>query len=128
MRWGVLHGIPRIRAPQGGHAAAAPPDRVFLSRRDDALLNEPKTCVIVYTDGGASPNPGLGGWAAVLVSPGHGGAERELYGAEPDTTNNRMELTAAIQALRALKYPCRVELYTDSTYLRNAILNPFFND
>ena len=62
-------------------------------------------------------NPGLGGWGAVLVSPGHGGLERELYGAEPDTTNNRMELTAAIQALRALKYPCRVELYTDSTYI-----------
>ena len=82
-------------------------------------MNEPKTCVIVYTDGGASPNPGLGGWGAVLVSPGHGGLERELYGAEPDTTNNRMELTAAIQALRALKYPCRVELHTDSTYLRN---------
>ena len=62
-------------------------------------MNEPKTCVIVYTDGGASPNPGLGGWGAVLVSPGHGGLERELYGAEPDTTNNR---------------------HTDSTYLRNA--------
>lgn len=76
--------------------------------------------MIIYTDGGASPNPGLGGWGALLVSPGHGGAERELYGAEPDTTNNRMELTAAIRALRALKYPCRVELHTDSTYLRNA--------
>ena len=84
------------------------------------MSEAPKTCVIVYTDGGASPNPGLGGWGALLVSPAHGGAERELYGAEPDTTNNRMEITAAIQALRALKYPCRVELHTDSTYLRNA--------
>lgn len=84
------------------------------------LSEAPKACVIVYTDGGASPNPGLGGWGALLVSPAHGGAERELYGAEPDTTNNRMEITAAIQALRALKYPCRVELHTDSTYLRNA--------
>ena len=80
------------------------------------LSEAPKACVIVYTDGGASPNPGLGGWGALLVSPAHGGAERELYGAEPDTTNNRMEITAAIQALRALKYPCRVELHTDSTY------------
>ena len=75
--------------------------------------------VIIYTDGGASPNPGLGGWAAVLRSPAHG-AEREIRGAEADTTNNRMELTAAIQALRALKRPCLVDLHTDSTYLRNA--------
>ena len=75
--------------------------------------------VTIYTDGGASPNPGLGGWAAVLISPAHN-AEREIFGAEENTTNNRMELTAAIQALRALKRPCRVELHTDSTYLRNA--------
>ena len=78
-----------------------------------------RTVVTVYTDGGASPNPGLGGWAAVLLSPSHG-AEREISGAEEDTTNNRMELTAAIEALRALKRPCRVDLHTDSTYLRNA--------
>lgn len=77
------------------------------------------THVVIYTDGGASPNPGLGGWAAVLISPEHS-AEREIYGAEPDTTNNRMELTAAIRALSALKRPCRVELNTDSSYLRNA--------
>ena len=79
----------------------------------------PDTLVTIYTDGGASPNPGLGGWAAVLRSPAHD-AERELWGAEADTTNNRMELTAAIRALRALKRPCRVDLHTDSTYLRNA--------
>ncbi|MBQ9564131.1 MAG: ribonuclease HI [Synergistaceae bacterium] len=79
----------------------------------------PDTKVIIYTDGGTSPNPGLGGWAAILQSPVHG-AERELFGAEADTTNNRMELTAAIQALRALKRPCQVDLHTDSTYLRNA--------
>ena len=54
--------------------------------------------VIIYTDGGASPNPGLGGWAAILYSPEHD-AEREIYGGEHDTTNNRMELTAAIRAL-----------------------------
>ncbi|MDR1623006.1 MAG: ribonuclease HI [Synergistaceae bacterium] len=78
------------------------------------------TQVVIYTDGGATPNPGLGGWAAVLISPAHGNREREIHGAEPDTTNNRMELTAAIRALKALKYPCRVELHTDSMYLKNA--------
>ena len=77
--------------------------------------------VIIYTDGGASPNPGLGGWAAVLYSPAHK-KEREIYGAEPDTTNNRMELTAAIRALEALKVPCEVDLHTDSSYLQNAFV------
>ncbi|MBQ7170412.1 MAG: ribonuclease HI [Synergistaceae bacterium] len=75
--------------------------------------------VIIYTDGGASPNPGKGGWAAVLYSPEHK-KEREIYGSESATTNNRMELTAAIRALEALKVPCTVDLHTDSTYLRNA--------
>ncbi|MDR1742099.1 MAG: ribonuclease HI [Synergistaceae bacterium] len=82
----------------------------------------PRDEVVIYTDGGASPNPGLGGWAAVLISPAHGGLERakEIFGAEPDTTNNRMELRAAVMALSALKRPCSVSLYTDSAYLRNA--------
>ena len=75
--------------------------------------------VIIYTDGGASPNPGLGGWAAILYSPVHN-KTREIYGAEPDTTNNRMELTAAIRALEALKVPCTVDLHTDSSYLQSA--------
>jgi ribonuclease HI len=79
-----------------------------------------KILVVIYTDGGATPNPGLGGWAAVLISPEHGNREREIYGAEADTTNNRMELTAAIMALKALKFSCRVELHTDSMYLKNA--------
>ena len=87
-------------------------------------LPKPKTRVVIHTDGGASPNPGLGGWAAVLVAPSLDSnsprKERELYGAEDDTTNNRMELTAAIMALKALKFSCSVDLYTDSTYLRNA--------
>lgn len=77
--------------------------------------------VIIYTDGGASPNPGLGGWAAILYSPEHG-AEREIYGSENDTTNNRMELTAAIKALEALKTSCDAEIYTDSSYLQNAFV------
>ena len=79
-----------------------------------------KVRVVIYTDGGATPNPGLGGWAAVLISPAHDGVKRELYGSASNTTNNRMELTAAIMALRALKYSCSVDLYTDSTYMRNA--------
>ncbi len=76
------------------------------------------TRVDIYTDGACRGNPGPGGWGAVLRS---GGREREILGAEPATTNNRMELTAAIEALRALKRPCRVRLHTDSEYLRKGI-------
>jgi len=74
--------------------------------------------VVIYTDGGCDPNPGPGGWGALLQFKDH---ERTISGAEAHTTNNRMELTAAIQALLALKRPCRVELYTDSQYLRQGI-------
>ncbi|RPI22278.1 MAG: ribonuclease HI, partial [Chloroflexota bacterium] len=74
--------------------------------------------VIIYTDGACDPNPGPGGWAAVLLSGGH---EKTLSGSDPDTTNNRMELTAPIEALNALKKPCRVDLYTDSEYLKRGI-------
>ncbi len=74
--------------------------------------------VEIWTDGGCKPNPGRGGWAAILRSKG---AERELTGSEPVTTNNRMELTAAAAALEALKRPCKVILHTDSEYLRNGI-------
>jgi ribonuclease HI len=76
--------------------------------------------VHIYCDGACSPNPGLGGWAALLIALDHPGHTRELFGAEPATTNNRMELTAAIMALRALKRACDVTLHTDSTYLRDA--------
>ena len=74
--------------------------------------------VAIYTDGACSGNPGPGGWGAVLLKGGH---RRELSGAAPDTTNNRMELTAAIRALEALTRPSQVTLYTDSTYLRDGI-------
>ena len=74
--------------------------------------------VEIWTDGGCKPNPGPGGWAALLCFAGH---ERELTGAEPVTTNNRMELTAAAAALEALTRPCRVRLHTDSQYVRNGI-------
>jgi ribonuclease HI len=74
--------------------------------------------VRIHTDGGCVGNPGPGGWAAVLEC---GGQVKELSGGEPATTNNRMELTAAISALNALKEPCEVELLTDSQYLREGI-------
>jgi ribonuclease HI len=74
--------------------------------------------VTVYTDGGCRGNPGPGGWGALLLYNGH---ERELWGGEPLTTNNRMELMAAIVALETLNRPCPVELHTDSQYLRNGI-------
>jgi ribonuclease HI len=76
--------------------------------------------VTIYTDGGAEPNPGTGGWAAILINP-VSGKVKELSGGEPRTTNNRMELTAAIRALEALNQPCRVDLFTDSQYLRKGI-------
>jgi ribonuclease HI len=74
--------------------------------------------VIIYTDGACSGNPGPGGWGAVLI---WGDKEKEIYGGEPATTNNRMELTAAIQALRELKMPCHVDLYSDSSYVCNGM-------
>ncbi|WP_424814178.1 ribonuclease HI [Roseococcus sp. YIM B11640] len=74
--------------------------------------------VEVFTDGGCKPNPGPGGWAAILR---FGSTEKEISGAEPATTNNRMELTAACAALEALKRPCRVKLHTDSEYVRNGM-------
>ena len=74
--------------------------------------------VCIYTDGACSGNPGPGGWAAILS---YNGPERELSGGEPATTNNRMELIAAISALEALKEPCEVELWTDSQYLARAV-------
>jgi ribonuclease HI len=76
------------------------------------------TQVEAWTDGACRGNPGPGGWGALLRSGDH---ERELKGGEPLTTNNRMELTAAIKALQSLKRPCTVDLYTDSQYVRGGI-------
>ena len=76
------------------------------------------TEVVIYTDGACSGNPGPGGWGVVLQG---GGRERELYGGDVQTTNNRMELMAAIQALEALQRPTTVTLYTDSKYLLDGI-------
>jgi ribonuclease HI len=79
--------------------------------------------VVIHTDGACSGNPGPGGWGAVLHygDPKTSLVEKELWGGELQTTNNRMELMAAIQALEALKRACRVELHTDSQYVRNGI-------
>ncbi len=74
--------------------------------------------VAVFTDGACKGNPGPGGWGAILR---FGGKEKELNGAEPHTTNNRMELLAAIEALKALTRPCDVDLTTDSVYVRDGI-------
>ena len=74
--------------------------------------------VTIFTDGACAGNPGPGGWAAILVAGRH---RRELSGYEPSTTNNRMEIMAAIEALRALRGPSEVDLHTDSQYLRNGM-------
>jgi len=79
-------------------------------------LND-KPDVKIYTDGACWGNPGPGGWGAILIKGGH---EEKISGAEPLTTNNRMEITAALEALKALKQPSVVQLFTDSSYLVNA--------
>ena len=85
---------------------------------DDSAKDAPKGSVAIWTDGACSGNPGPGGWGAVLR---YGATEKDLCGGENPTTNNRMELMAAISALEALKRPCTVDLHTDSEYMRNGI-------
>jgi ribonuclease HI len=80
--------------------------------------------VIIYTDGACKGNPGPGGWGALLK---RGAVEKELFGGEALTTNNRMELTAVIEALTALKQPCEVAVYTDSQYVRQGIMTWIHN-
>lgn len=82
------------------------------------MSNERKK-IIIYTDGACSGNPGKGGWGAILR---YGDKEKEISGFEEETTNNRMELFAAIEALKSLKEPCDVELYSDSAYLVNGFV------
>ena len=74
--------------------------------------------VVIYTDGACSGNPGPGGWGSVLMYNGH---RREMSGGDAETTNNRMEMMAVIQALESLKRPCKVMIYTDSTYVMKGI-------
>lgn len=80
------------------------------------MANKPQ--VTIYTDGACSGNPGPGGWGALLRFGNH---EKELSGSAKETTNNRMEITAAVMAFRALKEPCQVDIYTDSEYLKKGI-------
>ena len=75
--------------------------------------------VVIYTDGACSGNPGPGGWAAVLMYKDN---KKEISGGQKDTTNNVMELTAVIEGLKLLKYPCEVDLYSDSAYVINSFL------
>ncbi len=81
--------------------------------------------VILYTDGACSGNPGPGGWGAILQ---YEGREKELAGGEENTTNNRMELTAIIKGLKALKQPCRVDVHSDSRYIVDAINKGWLED
>jgi ribonuclease HI len=81
------------------------------------VQQKPLPAVDIYTDGACSGNPGPGGWAGILIA---NGSEKIVSGSDPATTNNRMELTAAIEALKALKKPCRVRLFSDSAYLVSA--------
>ena len=75
--------------------------------------------IVIYTDGACSGNPGPGGWGAILR---YEGTQKELKGGKADTTNNQMELTAAIESLNALKQSCNIDLYTDSVYVRDGIM------
>ena len=81
-------------------------------------MNEAKEIIDIYTDGACSGNPGPGGWGAILR---HNEREKELFGGEPATTNNRMEMTAVIEALRALKRPVAARVHTDSQYVQKGI-------
>lgn len=82
-------------------------------------MDEKLFSVTIYTDGACSGNPGAGGWGAILMA---GDKKKELSGFDSETTNNKMELTAVIEALKALKKPCNVELYSDSAYVVNAFI------
>lgn len=85
-----------------------------MSKRDDTTTK----LVVIHTDGACKGNPGPGGWGATLE---YGGVVKELFGGEPDTTNNRMELTAVIEALKALKRDCDIRLVTDSQYVQKGV-------
>ena len=92
------------------------PDAEQMTSSEDSRKNE--NVIDIYTDGACSGNPGPGGWGAVMR---WRDAERELWGGEADTTNNRMEMTAAIKAIEAVKRPVKIRIHTDSTYLKDGI-------
>ena len=96
----------------------AAPAAEYLPRRMRGNLGGTMKVITLYTDGACSGNPGPGGWGAILM---YGEHKRELSGGEASTTNNRMELTAVIEGLKALKEPCVVELWSDSRYVIDAL-------
>src|SRR4051812_23924953 len=90
-----------------------------LESRDQYMLQSE---VVIYTDGACEPNPGMGGWAAILLYEQDGEVhKREITGAEKDSTNNRMEIIAVLEGLKALKRPCFVTIYSDSKYVVNSV-------
>ena len=89
-----------------------------MMRRANNKADNMEQTVYLYTDGACKGNPGAGGWGVLMR---YGAHEKELYGGEAETTNNRMELTAVIEGLKALKRPCRVEICTDSQYVKNGM-------
>lgn len=91
---------------------------MWLFKGMRAMTATDSVCVEIWTDGACKGNPGIGGWGALLRRGKH---EKELFGGEPLTTNNRMEMMAVIEALRALKKPCRVIIHTDSTYVQKGM-------
>ena len=93
-------------------------EKTAMSAAKEAILAKAQKRIEIFTDGACSGNPGPGGWGAILR---WNGVEKELSGGAPETTNNRMELTAAVEALSALKEPCRVVLCSDSKYLIDAV-------
>ena len=115
----LIEGGPRRRF---GYFAAVGkvtlPGRMVRTLKPTSPKENCMKTVTIYTDGACSGNPGPGGWGAILM---YGPHKKELSGGEPQTTNNRMELTGVISALRALKEPCVVELYSDSKYVIDAL-------
>src|SRR5271156_5621137 len=118
-RHGAAEGPARICAQASLSPESQKPARLRGERAVNAVLPQELPHVVIYTDGACSGNPGPGGWGAILSFGDH---EKELKGGEPNTTNNRMELMAAISALESLKRPCRVDIHTDSQYLRNGVM------
>src|SRR5579871_3367584 len=116
-RAGAAEGSARICAQAALSSDGQQRARLRIGR---TVTGESLPHVVIHTDGACSGNPGPGGWGAILAFGDH---EKELKGGEANTTNNRMELMAAISALEALKRPCRVDLHTDSQYLRNGIMS-----
>ena len=104
--------------PKKSRAAKAAAGPGGLVKRGPVVLGADVPEVLIYTDGGCDPNPGPGGWGAILWTPG---CEMELAGGDPNTTNNRMEMSAALEGLRELKQPSRVTVITDSQYLFNGM-------